>query len=129
MSDITFSFFGHFAEVRVGDSDPILLKHDGDSHTIKAAHMNEQRAAEILGEAIQPDNSLAYWGTGKIRGDFGWPGQKLGIQEPGNFTAEELEAIAWWMRNKVVKQPPVEPPAEGRSLSLNVSDKFVIGER
>jgi len=62
--------------------------------------MNEEKAREILREGvIQPDNSLD---------DFGWylawpsaEGPRAGSLD-GRFTADELEAIAWWMRNKAV---------------------------
>lgn len=58
--------------------------------------MNEEKAREILGEAIQPDGSL---------GSCGWeyidwkPGQN-GIILDGGFGLETLEAIVWWMQNR-----------------------------
>jgi hypothetical protein len=56
--------------------------------------MNEERAREILGDRIQSDGSLfdalCYLNT---RGSF--------ATLDGEFTAEELEAIAWWMTNKL----------------------------
>jgi len=61
--------------------------------------MNEEKARSILREGIiQPDNSLH---------DLGWyldwhSSGGLDAVLDGPFTAEELEAIAWWMRNKAV---------------------------
>lgn len=63
--------------------------------------MDEKRAREVLGRAIQGDdidllgNSLysescfAQWHVGDERANL-----------DGKFTLEQLEAIAWWMRNK-----------------------------
>lgn len=62
--------------------------------------MNEEMAIEILREdVIQPDGSL-YSGGWYLE----WPSLKNHgeAQLDGRFTADELEAIAWWMRNKVV---------------------------
>lgn len=57
--------------------------------------MTEQRAREILKVHVQHDDSL--------EGDVeyvGWtPGDKEAVLD-GRFTADYLEAIAWWMRNK-----------------------------
>lgn len=56
--------------------------------------MNEQRAREILGNTIQSDGSLregqqyTYWKPGESN-----------VTLDSDFTADELEAIAWWMRN------------------------------
>ena len=57
--------------------------------------MDEAKARGILGKAIQPDNSL--YNTGHYIGyDVGDDDVCL----DDRFTADELEAIAWWMRNK-----------------------------
>lgn len=59
--------------------------------------MTEQRAREILRGAIdgdQVERRISARNTIQIA-DSGWQA-KLG----GYFSADELEAIAWWMRNK-----------------------------
>lgn len=64
--------------------------------------MDEQRAREILEGAIRPDNSLSnggwylYWNGG-------------GAALDGDFCADDLEAIAWWMKN----MRPDSPRDEG----------------
>ncbi len=56
--------------------------------------MNETRAREILGDTVQPDYSLYCLGHYTH-----WtPGDKDATLDC-QFTADELEAIAWWMRN------------------------------
>lgn len=60
--------------------------------------MTEQRAREILGEAVLSDG--LYGGSGEY---LSWPSKgndHEGATLDGRFTADELEAIAWWMRNK-----------------------------
>jgi hypothetical protein len=57
--------------------------------------MNDPEARELLGDAIKSDNGLH---------SLGWylawtPGDKAAVLD-GQFTADELEAIAWWMRNR-----------------------------
>lgn len=56
--------------------------------------MDEAKAREILKTAIQPDGGL------HDRGQYlAWiPGKKLATLD-AEFDADELEAIAWWMRN------------------------------
>lgn len=56
--------------------------------------MNEQRAREIL----QPRLFESKW----IFDGIAWAGCPAGhrISLEGDYTADELEAIAWWMRNK-----------------------------
>ncbi|QJR79592.1 hypothetical protein CA267_001665 [Alteromonas pelagimontana] len=56
--------------------------------------MNEEKARAILGERIQPDNSL-HDSTDWVD----WTGDDS-IQLDADFSVDELEAIAWWMRNK-----------------------------
>jgi hypothetical protein len=57
--------------------------------------MDEKLAREILGETVRPDDRLlgfenyAHW----------HPGDAVATLD-GEFTADELEAVAWWMRNK-----------------------------
>lgn len=59
--------------------------------------MTEQRAREILGDAIQPDGMLCHNEQYSL-----WPdgGDLTAVKLDGRFSADELEAIAWWMRNK-----------------------------
>ncbi|HEX8310704.1 MAG TPA: hypothetical protein VF614_05260 [Chthoniobacteraceae bacterium] len=57
--------------------------------------MNEQKAKEILGGMIGEDGSL------KATGEFiSWEPGESSVTLDGHFTVEELEAIAWWMRNQ-----------------------------
>lgn len=66
--------------------------------------MNEQRAREILGDRIKPDNRL-YDGTYYVC----WPavGGPQTVVLDSEFDADDLEAIAWWMRNmKVTARAP-----------------------
>jgi hypothetical protein len=68
--------------------------------------MTEQRAREILAGNIQPDGSLYCVGAA----DAQWPtfeGNKQRVWIDGEVTADELEAIAWWMRNMAGKRPPL----------------------
>lgn len=71
--------------------------------------MDEAKAKEILGEAIRHDGSLGDVGEGYVawdkRKDKTSPADSIfnvggGIHArlDGDFTADELEAIAWWMR-------------------------------
>lgn len=60
--------------------------------------MTEQRAREILGEHVCADGTL----EGGVE-FVDWPAYRddsSHVRLDGEFTAEELEAIAWWMRNK-----------------------------
>ena len=64
--------------------------------------MNEDEARKILGDCVQADNSL------HTRSDDGlcmsWesdiPCHTICLNDC--FTIEQVEAIAWWMRNKKV---------------------------
>lgn len=56
--------------------------------------MTEQRAREILGDTIQPDGSLYCLGHYTA-----WKHEHDTITLDCHFTVDELEAIAWWMRN------------------------------
>lgn len=56
------------------------------------SEMTEERAREILGDAIKPDGGLL-----QVYEFFYWrPGKKATLD--GRFTADELEAIVFWMR-------------------------------
>ena len=56
--------------------------------------MNEQRAREILGDAIEEESGLLCQPKKLV-----WIGGDAAILT-GGFTADELEAIAFWMRRK-----------------------------
>ena len=59
--------------------------------------MNEEIARNILGEYIKEDKTLYSLGA-----YLAWPScsdKELACLD-GQFSADELEATAWWMRNK-----------------------------
>jgi hypothetical protein len=64
--------------------------------------MDETRALEILGDTISKDGGLYNLGHYTA-----WnPGSETATLDC-EFTADELEAIAWWMRNfKPMKDSP-----------------------
>ena len=56
--------------------------------------MDEQKAREILKDALAEDGGLTNTGW-----YVGWtPGDSEAVLD-GHFTAEQLEAVVWWMRN------------------------------
>ena len=57
--------------------------------------MNEQRAREILKDCIQDDDGLYC-----LRHYMSWYPVTNTITLNDTFDADELEAIAWWIRNK-----------------------------
>ena len=57
--------------------------------------MNNEQASEILSGEIQEDGGLYSLGW-YLAWTVGYEGATL----DGEFTADELEAIAWWMKNK-----------------------------
>jgi hypothetical protein len=58
--------------------------------------MDEAKARAILGKKICEDNGLDVDASGDY---VAWtPGQERVMLDAG-LTADELEAIAWWMRN------------------------------
>ncbi len=60
--------------------------------------MDEKRAREILGFSVTPEDELFELGW-----YIAWPSagpDKENASLDGYFTADHLEAIAWWMRNK-----------------------------
>ena len=65
--------------------------------TLQSQQMTEERARGILEGYITPKGELRSW-----RMDASFDGE-CSFCEDENFTADELEAIAWWMRNKGVK--------------------------
>lgn len=73
---------------------------------IENKSMNEEKAKEILRRSIQFNNCLDssdFWNIWE-------PGQHE-VCLDGRFTAMELEAIAWWMRNK--SKSPHQDAMEG----------------
>jgi len=60
--------------------------------------MDEKRAREILDGWIDEDNGLS--GT---TGSYlsWWPMEGNRITLDGEFNSDELEAISWWIRNKI----------------------------
>lgn len=73
--------------IKPEDTTPeILFKVDG---------MDEQKARIMIGEAIQPDNSLDGWGvTWHPRDTRVW------VKGAGPIDIRTLEAIVWWVNNK-----------------------------
>lgn len=69
--------------------------------------MDEVTARKLLKEAIRPDGSLVELSYHYII----WPQNEGGdlITADGHFTAEELEAMAWWMKNTAVPPVPERP--------------------
>jgi len=62
--------------------------------------MNEEEAKSIIGlESIRADNSIYNLGW-YVAWDSAMPHS---ICLDGNFAADYLEALAWWMRNKAGK--------------------------
>lgn len=59
--------------------------------------MDEVTAKTLLGPSVCPDNSLRCSDSYVC-----WPsnGDKSFVVLDGEFDADELEAITWWMRNK-----------------------------
>lgn len=61
--------------------------------------MDEQKAREVLRGFIRPDDSLHDDGDCWVY----WPdptGSEGQIHIDGRLIADELEAMAWWIRNK-----------------------------
>ena len=64
--------------------------------------MDEQHAREILGDAID--------GKGLYTQNLCWEFGDATVEIDGEYTADELEAIAWWMRNMSDVGAPTMPP-------------------
>ena len=58
--------------------------------------MDESRARDILGEAYDYFGAIQFRNISEYHKLY----EETGLYLDGNFTADELEAIAWWMRNK-----------------------------
>jgi hypothetical protein len=63
--------------------------------------MNEEKARELLKGAIKENDDLFFEAGSIVAIDFEKVHRKHVILR-AEFTADELEAIAWWMRNKGV---------------------------
>ena len=57
--------------------------------------MDEKKAREILGETILPNDNLF-----DLHNYIDWKTFQHDISLDGIFEPEDLEAIAWWMKNK-----------------------------
>lgn len=57
--------------------------------------MREETAKEILAGCIEADDTL--YNLGKY---LRWEPCERAVTLDGQFTADQLEAIAWWMRHK-----------------------------
>jgi hypothetical protein len=70
--------------------------------------MNETSARKLLDDTIQPDGSLKATDDNWIE----WPVRAGGeiISIDGSFSADQLEALAWWIRNTAVPAMPPEKP-------------------
>jgi hypothetical protein len=77
----------------MGRLDNAWMMSDRDFMT--SPPMNEQRARDLLGSRIQAGNSLA-----DDLEYLAWEPDGEQATLDGRFTADELEAIAWWMHNK-----------------------------
>ena len=73
---------------------------DADRAGRESIAMNEGKARKILGDDIQKDGGLY---------SLGWylswsPDRDIACLD-GEFSTDDLEAIAWWMRNKAAPSP------------------------
>lgn len=57
--------------------------------------VTREQAIRILGDAIGADGGLYRLGW-----SIGWNAGAMSATLDGTFTADELEAIAWWLRNQ-----------------------------
>jgi len=91
----------------------IVYEFDGDGYIIRVTEEpspRETEVREILGDTIQSDDLL--FDNGRY---ISW---KVGDKEvvlDDKFTATELEAIAWWMRNKQNVWKKHKQDVKGRS--------------
>jgi len=64
-------------------------------------NMDEARARQLLGNAIESDNDLNTLGKEWPKPEYvSWNAGSDYANLDGDFTIEELEAIVWWMKNK-----------------------------
>lgn len=61
--------------------------------------MSEEKAKEVLGE------SIVEFGLNSLGWYLSWEKGDEEATLDGRFTVEQLEAIAWWMRNKNLPTP------------------------
>jgi len=64
--------------------------------------MDETRAREILGDIIAPDGVGLRPGGGYSAGWIFWDATDKLCTLDGAYTADQLEAMAYWMRSKGV---------------------------
>lgn len=81
--------------------------------------MNEQRARELLRHNIEADDKLFPRDAGNFH--VCWLGDSF-TDVRGRLTADELEAIAWWMRNKMGPRLAKKVDDQGRICGLGVID-------
>ncbi len=63
--------------------------------------MDEKRANEILKNEVKADDGGLY----SLGWYLNWEIDDNEAILDGRFTADELEAIAWWMKNNYVRNP------------------------
>lgn len=61
--------------------------------------MDEAKARALLEGFIQPDDILSSW----VEGRHAYNMANGTVEISGQFTPDELEALAWWMRHKIPK--------------------------
>ena len=61
--------------------------------------MNEEKAKEILESALLKNSDMLF----SLGWYLSWAPENVTATLDGEFSAEDLEAIAWWMRNKQKK--------------------------
>jgi hypothetical protein len=84
------------------------------------SEMDEARARKILGDIIQPDDSLSK-GTDYVF----WKPWETGVAEvelDAFFSADQLKAMAWWMENKG-HSPKVPMAGEDTSKPVNQKNR------
>jgi hypothetical protein len=64
--------------------------------------MNEQDIRAILGEARRVDGCIDSFGSSDLVYTTWWGGEYATLD--GKYTADQLEAIAWWMRHASIAE-------------------------
>ncbi len=68
--------------------------------------MNEKKAREILGDAVNKPYGSGGPGSISCLGHYmAWSPGDGTITLDSEFSLDEIEAIAWWMRNKLPPDP------------------------
>jgi hypothetical protein len=95
MSFGKFSFHSEAAQATILAGIDRLGARVAELEKENAQMMTEQRAREILGDSIKSDDDLL------DRSQYlSWRTSEDNARLDSSFTADELEAIAWWMKNK-----------------------------